>query len=68
LNKPQKAKNYFVSFADPDKQAKYKDIADIGAGYKQLLGIINGYVNAHLKEAQKQNQPQQQKPKDRPNL
>jgi len=50
-SKQKKANNYFVAFADPAKQAKYRSVADIGAAYKQLIGMVNGYVNYYVKNS-----------------
>jgi hypothetical protein len=69
-SKQKKANNYFVAFADPAKQAKYRSVADIGAAYKQLIGMVNGYVNYYVKNSaggdgqNQKNNPQQpaQKP------
>jgi hypothetical protein len=47
--KKQKATNYFVAFADPEKQSKYKHVADIRAAREQLIGMIGGYVNYYIK-------------------
>lgn len=59
-SKQKKATNYFVAFADPAKQAKYKNVADIGNAHKQLIGMINGYVNYYMKSAK----PAQQSPQE----
>lgn len=60
-SKQKKASNYFVAFADPSKQAKYKGVADIGAAYRQLIGMIDGYVKYYMKSAGP-NQTQKQQP------
>ena len=54
-SKQTKAKNYFVSFADPSKQEKYKHIADVGAANKQLIGMVSGYVNYYIKSQKNPN-------------
>lgn len=59
VSKQQKAKNYFVAFADPQKQAKYKHVADVGLAHKQLLEMISGYVNFYMKKAQPQQKQSQ---------
>jgi len=48
-SKQKKANNYFVAFADPPKQAKYKHVADLGGAHKQLIGMVDGYVNYYMK-------------------
>jgi len=64
-SKQQKARNYLVAFADPQKQAKYKSVADLGTAYRQLLGMVEGYVGYYTKRPQPQTnaqKPQPQKP------
>jgi hypothetical protein len=59
-SKQAKAKNYFVAFADPQKQAKYKHVADLGAANRQLLEMVAGYVGYYMKRTQPQKtRPQQ---------
>jgi hypothetical protein len=61
-SKQKKARNYFVAFADPLKQEKYKHVADLGAANKQLIGMVNGYVNYYIKK----NPLQQDQAKENP--
>lgn len=63
-SKQRKANNYFVAFADPAKQAKYKHVADVGNAYRQLVGMVSGYVDYYAKNAEggaeaQNKQPQQ---------
>lgn len=60
--KKQKATNYFVAFADPEKQAKYKHVADVGAARGQLISMVSGYVNYYMKRAGQSAQQQAQNP------
>lgn len=50
-SKQRKANNYFVAFADPAKQAKYKHVADVENAYKRLIGMVSGYVDYYTKNA-----------------
>ena len=36
--------NYFISFADPEKQEKYRDIADISAIYRKIVEMTTQLV------------------------
>jgi hypothetical protein len=55
-SKQKKARNYFVAFSDPLKQEKYKHVADLGTANKQLIGMVNGYVNYYIKKNPLQDQ------------
>jgi hypothetical protein len=59
-SKQRKATNYFVKFVDPETQAKYKHVADLGAANRQLLEMVAGYVGYYMKRTQPQKtRPQQ---------
>jgi hypothetical protein len=53
-SKKNKATHYFVSFVDPQMQAKYKHVADLGEAHKQLVDMVNGYVNYYVKKTRPQ--------------
>lgn len=56
-SKQKKATNYLVAFADPAKQSKYSSFANISQAYKEMINIINGYVNWYVQKQSSQKTP-----------
>ena len=60
-SKKNKATHYFVTFLNPEKQAQYKAVADLGLANRQLMEMVKGYVDYFVRNARRatgQGQPQ----------
>jgi len=56
-SKKNKATHYFVSFVDPQMQAKYRHVADLGEAHKQLMDMVIGYVGYYVKKSRQTQNP-----------